>query len=161
MNKNLKLIFGILTLVFVFVSCDDDDDTENKNKMFEISIDGQDLFYDLSQEQFVAGFNLQAFSFADEFTSEEDEELIYSLNSAGLTLEGMMFPDSTMRVSNFLLVSEEYGLYYEEGVLDMTLTVHKIDVYDQILDASFGGILTDTIANEEVVISGEIKFGTN
>ena len=159
MKKNLKFILGILMSLFVFVACDDDSD-DTANKTVELSINGQDLFYDLSQEQFTAGFNLQSFNFVDKFVVEDDEESTYSLNTFGLASDAMMFPDSTIDLLYFSFVSEEYGMDYEAGLLDMTLTVNKIDTYDQILDATFEGEFTDIFTNEEVSVSGVIKFGT-
>jgi len=161
MKRNLKLIFGILMSLFVFVSCDESDDMENANKTVELSINGQDLFYDLSQEQFTAGFNLQSFNFVDKFVVEDDEESTYTLNTFGLASDAMMFPDSTVNLSYFSFISEDYGMSYEAGTLDMTLTVNKVDAQDQILDATFDGTFIDIMTDEEVTVSGEIKFGTN
>ncbi len=159
MNINWKLTLGVVMLLFAFGSCEKDD-VEVVNKTFEISINGQQLSFDLSQEQFKAGFNIRSFNFFDNYATEEDVEDVITKNQAGLASEQIMFPDSTVQLSSFSFYSEENGLDYEAGLMDIALTVNQIDAFDQVLDATFSGTFTDLISNEEVTVSGIIKFGT-
>jgi hypothetical protein len=157
MNKNLKLAFCSILILFAFASCQDDD-IEVADKSFEISINGTQIVMDLNADGFTSGFNVQSFNYIDNIATEEDPETVETYNRASIDTEDMMFAGSTVEVNYFSFFNVDKSMDYEAGEIDMSLTVNKIDAFNQILDADFSGTFTDINSGETVTVSGSIKF---